>query len=72
MSREKLAEKGREVRHWRLHRRPNDTLGDLAEAINPIVRGSPGVVKLSHDVAPDVRRGAFATRLDRCGGRSCR
>ena len=39
MSREKLAEKGREVRHWRLHRRPNDTLGDLAEAINPIVRG---------------------------------
>jgi len=39
MSREKLTEKGREVRHWRLHRRPNDTLGDLAEAINPIVRG---------------------------------
>jgi len=39
MSREKLIEKGREVRHWRLHRRPNDTLGDLAEAINPIVRG---------------------------------
>jgi hypothetical protein len=27
MSREKLVEKGREVRHWRLHRRPNDTLG---------------------------------------------
>jgi RNA-directed DNA polymerase len=39
MSREKLVEKGREVRHWRLHRRPNDTLDDLAEAINPIVRG---------------------------------
>ena len=39
MSREKLTEKGREVRQWRLHRRPNDTLGDLAEAINPIVRG---------------------------------
>src|SRR6266436_6668656 len=34
MSREKLVEKGREVRHWRLHRRPNDTLDDLAEAIN--------------------------------------
>jgi RNA-directed DNA polymerase len=27
MSREKLVEKGREVRHWRLHRLPNDTLG---------------------------------------------
>jgi len=39
MSREKLTEKGREVRSWRLHRRPNDTLDDLAEAINPIVRG---------------------------------
>ncbi len=39
MSREKLTEKGREVRRWRLHRRPNDTLDDLAEAINPIVRG---------------------------------
>jgi RNA-directed DNA polymerase len=39
MSREKLIEKGREVRRWRLHRRPNDTLRDLAEAINPIVRG---------------------------------
>ena len=39
MSREKLTEKSREVRRWRLHRRPNDTLGDLAEAINPIVRG---------------------------------
>ena len=39
MSREKLIEKGREVRRWRIHRRPNDTLSDLAEAINPIVRG---------------------------------
>ena len=39
MSRDKLVEKGREVRGWRLHRRPNDSLDDLAEAINPIVRG---------------------------------
>jgi RNA-directed DNA polymerase len=39
MSREKLIEKGREVRRWLLHRRPNDTLSDLAEEINPIVRG---------------------------------
>jgi RNA-directed DNA polymerase len=39
MSREKLTEKGREVRRWRLHRRPNDTLRDLANSINSIVRG---------------------------------
>src|SRR5664279_1437674 len=39
MSRDKLIEKSREVRRWRLHRRPNDTLDDLARAINPIVRG---------------------------------
>jgi RNA-directed DNA polymerase len=39
MSREKLTEKSREVRRWRLHRRPNDTLADLARAINPFVRG---------------------------------
>ena len=29
----------REVRAWRLHRRTSQTLSDLAEAINPIVRG---------------------------------
>jgi len=51
MSRDKLTEKSREVRQWRLHRRPNDTLGDLADAINPIVRGSPGIACLSFDVA---------------------
>jgi RNA-directed DNA polymerase len=39
MSRDKLVEKGRAVRRWRLHRRANDSLDDLAEAINPIVRG---------------------------------
>src|SRR6266508_302413 len=40
MSRDKLVDKGREVRGWRLHRRTNDTLEDLAAAITPIVRGS--------------------------------
>ncbi|MGH8901504.1 MAG: group II intron maturase-specific domain-containing protein [Egibacteraceae bacterium] len=39
MSREKLVDKGREVRRWRLARRPNDSLEDLARQINPIVRG---------------------------------
>jgi hypothetical protein len=39
MSRDKLINKGREVRHWRLHRRTNRTLADLANVINPIVRG---------------------------------
>jgi len=39
MSRDKLVDKGRQVHRWRLDRRTNDTLVDLAEAINPIVRG---------------------------------
>jgi RNA-directed DNA polymerase len=39
MSREKLIEKGRQVHRWRLDRRTTETLVDLAEAINPIVRG---------------------------------
>jgi RNA-directed DNA polymerase len=39
MSRDKLIDKGREVHRWRLDRRTNDSLADLAETINPIVRG---------------------------------
>lgn len=39
MSRDKLVEKGRQVRRWEMHRRPNETLESLAEKINPIVRG---------------------------------
>ncbi|BCB83729.1 group II intron reverse transcriptase/maturase [Phytohabitans suffuscus] len=39
MSREKLIDKGRQVHRWRLDRRTTETLVDLAEAINPIVRG---------------------------------
>jgi RNA-directed DNA polymerase len=39
MSTEALKAKGREVRRWRLHRRVYDELVDLAEWINPIVRG---------------------------------
>ena len=29
----------RQIRSWRLHLRSGSTLGDLAQAINPIVRG---------------------------------
>jgi RNA-directed DNA polymerase len=39
MSRDKLIDKGRQVHQWRLDRRTNGTLADLAETINPIVRG---------------------------------
>ena len=39
MSRDKLAEKGREIRRWRIHRRTGHTLDGLAYTINPIVRG---------------------------------
>jgi len=30
---------GHEIRHWRLHRRPDQTLLDLARLVNPVVRG---------------------------------
>ena len=39
ISRDKLTAKGQEVRRWRLHRRTNGTLANLAEDINPVVRG---------------------------------
>ncbi|MGP4030090.1 group II intron reverse transcriptase/maturase [Actinomadura sp. 3N407] len=39
ISREKLTTKGQEVRAWRLHLRTGSSLADLAEQINPIVRG---------------------------------
>ena len=39
ISRDKLIDKGRELRSWRMHRHVNDDLADLAEWINPIVRG---------------------------------
>ena len=39
ISRDKLIEKGRQVHQWRLDRRTTATLADLAETINPIVRG---------------------------------
>jgi RNA-directed DNA polymerase len=39
MSRDKLTAKGEEVRAWRLHLRTGGTLADLADWINPVVRG---------------------------------
>jgi RNA-directed DNA polymerase len=34
-----LKDKSRQVRRWRIHRHTTDNLADLAEWINPIVRG---------------------------------
>lgn len=39
MSRDAVAAKSAEVRSWRIHRRTGQTLADLADAINPMVRG---------------------------------
>jgi RNA-directed DNA polymerase len=36
---EKLTEMSRRVASWRLHRRTNTTLEDLARAVNPVLRG---------------------------------
>ena len=38
-SRTALKEMGRRVRRWRVHRRPNSTLRELATMINPVVAG---------------------------------
>ena len=48
---EALKAKGQMVRGWRLHMRTGTSLDELAEAINPIVAGSPGDASLLHDVA---------------------
>ena len=39
VSKDALKKMGREVRRWRLHRRPNFTFAELAREINPIVAG---------------------------------
>jgi len=39
VSKDALKKMGREVRRWRLHRRPNSTFVELAKEINPIVAG---------------------------------
>jgi len=39
MSKDAITAKSAEVRSWRIHRRTGQTLADLAEAINPMVRG---------------------------------
>src|SRR6266705_2123691 len=50
--------------------RGSNVMAVLAK-LGPIVRGSPGVPSLSHDVAPEAQRRAFATRPGDCGAR-CR
>jgi RNA-directed DNA polymerase len=39
VSPEKLNEMSRRIRSWRLHRRINLTLADLAKVVNPVLRG---------------------------------
>jgi hypothetical protein len=39
ISKDALNKIGAEVRCWRIHRRVNSTLADLASTVNPIVRG---------------------------------
>jgi RNA-directed DNA polymerase len=40
-----------EVRNWRIHTRTRHSLQQLADRINPVVRGSPGAASLLRDVA---------------------
>ena len=43
--------KSKQIRDWHLNRRSNADLPGLARAINPVVRGSPGIACLLFDVA---------------------
>jgi hypothetical protein len=63
VSKDALTRMSKEVRSWRIHLRTAMELQDLADWINPIVRGSPGVPSLSHDIAPEASAGSFATHL---------
>ena len=71
ISKDALKKISAEVRSWRLHRWVTSDGSEIARLINPKVRGSPRVLSLWHDVAPDAQRRAFATRLGWCGAR-CR
>ena len=71
ISKEALKKISTEVRSWRLHHRMGHTFAELARRINPIVRGSPGVPSLSHDVVPGSLAESFCNTPPRCGAR-CR
>jgi hypothetical protein len=66
-----LKNKGHVVRRWRINLRTTPDLAELAEWMNPVIRGSPGVLSPSHDVAPEAPRRASATHLQGRGAR-CR
>ena len=51
VSKDALKKISADVRSWRLHTRTTLTERDLAQWINPVIRGSPGVPGLSLDVA---------------------
>ncbi len=51
ISKDALKKISAEIRSWRLHRWVSSDGPDIAELINPKVRGSPGDASLLHDVA---------------------
>ena len=71
VSRDALKQMGSEVRHWRINLRTTSDIGELAQWMNPVIHGSPGVPSLSHDVVPEALRRASATHLRGCRTR-CR
>ncbi|MDQ2877319.1 MAG: reverse transcriptase domain-containing protein, partial [Actinomycetota bacterium] len=50
-SKDAMKKMSAQVRSWRLHARTGHAIGELARAMNPVVRGSPGVASLLPDVA---------------------
>ena len=61
--------KGQQIRDWHLNRRSSADLSGLADQINPQVRGSPGVARLSCDVALERPAESFCNTSRGCGAR---
>ncbi len=51
VSKDALKKMGGEVRRWRINLRTTSDIAELAEWMNPVIRGSPGIACLSFDIA---------------------
>ena len=51
VSKDAIKKMSGEVRRWRINLRTTSDIAELAEWMNPVIRGSPGAASLLRDVA---------------------
>ena len=51
VSKDALKRMSGEIRRWRINLRTTSDIAELAEWMNPVIRGSPGACSLLQDVA---------------------